>query len=691
MAVEQLPGAVREFVGYLDALLGRLDTGDGWCGVFWQRDPDGMRACREGREVPPWDVVVALLQDLAARHGPRVAARESERARALHAAAVTAYDARPGGREALADRLDVMLREQRYAAERCAGLTRALASAATREEADALRVDLAWSRDDHDRATARCAELRARMARRERGQPTEGAGGSGGVRADGPLGAAPAQAGRPAPGAHPPVVRAADGDPWFTADVGAAGTAPVTGSARGRVGDADGQTEADAEGTGAWPRGDVGGVDARAGAGGAGVGGAGVGARAGVGDGDGGPVPANEAGAGGGARGARVQDRPQPGDRGVTAAVGGAPQAVGGAVGRPVREAHAAPFGALSDLAPSQSSAPVAFPDARTGTVTPPPADAPPAPHRVAGAPSQADGPPAPADGPPALPGVPPAQPASQAIASASPGPLPPPSGPPVDAQAAARPVPPVIPKPRKRRRGGARFAGAVDEGDAAPLAEPVPVPQPAQVPVPGAGTGRGLRGARFAGAGEGAEAVPAPEPVDGADRRAVQGAVDRLARLRADGRTGDAHVLLVELARWPAARFPLLAAELHRAGLGADWTTLLWEAASLSAERLVAAADALVAAGRDADGEHILRQGVARPAEEIGAAVRALHTAGRHREVRALLGAYVRVRSPEEAARSAAADPRLLVPLLLEAARDVTDERHWDLLHALRVAGLAH
>jgi hypothetical protein len=29
------------------------------------------------------------------------------------------------------------------------------------------------------------------------------------------------------------------------------------------------------------------------------------------------------------------------------------------------------------------------------------------------------------------------------------------------------------------------------------------------------------------------------------------------------------------------------------------------------------------------------------------------------------------------------------LVPLLLAAARHVSDERHWDLLHALRVAGL--
>jgi hypothetical protein len=163
---------------------------------------------------------------------------------------------------------------------------------------------------------------------------------------------------------------------------------------------------------------------------------------------------------------------------------------------------------------------------------------------------------------------------------------------------------------------------------------------------------------------------------------------VQRLVRLRGEGRSGEAHALLVELAYWPAARIPLLAADLQHAGLTADWTTLLWEAASLPADRLVAAADALVEAGRTADGEQILRQGVARPADEIGEAVRGLVAQGRRREVRALLDAYVRVRTPEEAARSAAPDPQVLVPLLLEAARGVSDERRWDLVHALRVAG---
>src|SRR4051794_39123062 len=101
MTVDQLPGQVREFANHLDGLLARLDQGGGWCGVFWQRDPDGMQACLDGHEVPPWDVVEALLQDLAGAYGSQVAAAETERARALHAAALVAYDARPGGRNAL--------------------------------------------------------------------------------------------------------------------------------------------------------------------------------------------------------------------------------------------------------------------------------------------------------------------------------------------------------------------------------------------------------------------------------------------------------------------------------------------------------------------------------------------------------------------------------------------------------------
>lgn len=105
--------------------------------------------------------------------------------------------------------------------------------------------------------------------------------------------------------------------------------------------------------------------------------------------------------------------------------------------------------------------------------------------------------------------------------------------------------------------------------------------------------------------------------------------------------------------------------------------------------DRLVAAADALAAAGRTEDCRGLLRQGVARPAPDIADAVLALDEAGREREAAALLDAYLRVRTPEEAARIAETDPDHLVPRLLTAAHAVSPEHHWDLMHALRVAGL--
>ncbi|MEU0054184.1 hypothetical protein [Streptomyces sp. NPDC006309] len=473
MAVDRLPGGVREFASYLDGLLARLGQGGGWSAVFWHRDPEGMRACLDGREIPPWDVVEALLEDLGAAYGPAVAAAEREGARALHAAALTAYDARPGAREILADRLDVMLREQRYAAARHAELSRLLSGPVSGARAETLRLDLAQARDDHERATARCAELRSRIAAADRPRAHAFPGRT-------PDPARPEDPFRTTPPARPPSSDAVPGAPWYP------------------------------------------------------------------------PV---------------------------------APES-------PVVPTSAAP--------------------------------------------------------------VPPTAPA-----------------------------PPVTPPPRRRRRGGARFAG-MGEGEAgAPMAVP-------QASGPGAGAGgRTPRGARFAGVEGPAVAVPvAAAVVDEGAGEAVAGAVERLARLRAEGRSGEAHVLLAEAARWPAGRLPPLADALYRAGLGADWTTLLWEAASLPAERLVAVADALAAAGRDADARQMLRQGVARPAEQIGAAVLRLDEAGRHREAWALLDACVRVRTPEEAARCAAAGPERLVPLLLRAAHGVSDERHWDVVHALRVAG---
>lgn len=414
MTMDRLPDRVREFTDLLYGLVARLDPDGGWYAVFRQRDPDGMRACLDGRDVPPWDVVAALLQDFEAAYGADAAVHETGKVRSLHEAALAAHDARPGGRDILTDRLDTMLREQRLAAGRLAKLHRSLLDASTAGQADSIRWALAWAQDDHARATARCAELRSRLAGPDR--------------------------------------RGADD-------------------------------------------------------------------------------------------------------------------------------------------------------------------------------------------------------------------------------------VPPHGPASAERRRGGARFAGA-----ATVSAEPVPVPIP--VPVSTAPGRRTPRGARFAGAVETAR-PPATGTGTGTgpdDDQAVAAAVRTLALLRGEERGGEAHALLAEAARWPAARYPLLAERLGRS----DWATLLWEAASLPVERLVAAADALAAAGHGPDAERLLRQGVVRPAAEVGETARGLALEGRTRELRALLDAYVRVSAPEEVARSAAPDPARLAPLLLEAARGVSDARHRDLVHALRVAGFA-
>ncbi|MEU0915336.1 hypothetical protein [Streptomyces althioticus] len=550
MAAEQLPDGVREFTDHLRGLLARLDRYAGWCLVFWQRDPEGMRACLEGREPPPWDVVESLLQDLAVVHGPEAAEAELPRARSLHAQATAAFDGRPGARQTLRDRLDVMLREQRYAADRRADLTRRLAAAAKHEEAEALGNDLAWAEDDHRRATARCAELTARttalddQARAASPAHTQGRFATRLTPDAGspkPWGARPAPADRGRPSAHP----SRNPSP----------SAPAQGPALA----------------------------------------------------DGGPGPSPSAPAHGSPR---PRPAPQAADRRTTAPA----------------EAQPSPHAPRQGLTPRHHGHPA-------------PADPVPPELRAA---QQHVPPPAPAEG--------------------------------------ARPAP-----PRKRRRGGARFAGVEDDGVAAVVAPPAAVPE-----LPAA---TAARGARFAGAAAETETEERPQEgrTDAEDLHEVAHLVRTLTRLRREGRSGDAHVLLNEAAYWPAVRFPLLAGEMERAGLAADWATLLWEAAAtLPAERLVAAADALTAGGRAEDGEQILRQGVVRPAAEIGRAALALAEGTRHRELRALLDACVRMRTPQDAARTAAPDPGRLVPLLLSAARGVSEERHWDVLHALRVAGLA-
>ncbi|GGR98080.1 hypothetical protein GCM10010252_40960 [Streptomyces aureoverticillatus] len=536
MAVGQLPDEVREFATYLSELMARLDQDDGWCGVFWSRDPDGMRACLEGAEVPPWDVVQALLHDLAADSGVGVAHAETGRARALHAASAAAYDDRPGGRELLSDRLDLMLQEQRFALERQQELARALAVAATPDEVDRIHLDLAWVRDDHDRAAARCGELRARMERLDRTRAPQ----------------------------------------WV--DFGGPGH------------------------DGVFPSPDAG-------------------------------EPPGDA------------DRPSPAADGYASSY---------ATDQYATDQYATAYA---------TDAPDATDD-----------------HAPAGRPTPAE---------PAEPATPttPTSPSSARAARA--------------ARSSRTPRVPRQSGPRRRPRG-ARFAG-IEAGEA-DVFGPLPAPATDEPPT----EGRTPRGARYAQAmdaapraarrartadaptGEGADARGTGEPAPArlADERATTDAVKALIRLRGEGRSGEAHGVLVEAAGWPAARLPLFAEELHHAGLAADWATLLWEAASLPPDRLVAVADALAGAGRAEDCRKLLRQGVARPAPEIAESLIALADAGREREARALLDAYVRVRSAEDVAACAHTDPPRLIPQLLEAAKAASDEHHWDLVHALRVAG---
>ncbi|MFD3324886.1 hypothetical protein [Streptomyces sp. NPDC058701] len=241
-----------------------------------------------------------------------------------------------------------------------------------------------------------------------------------------------------------------------------------------------------------------------------------------------------------------------------------------------------------------------------------------------------------------------------------------------------AAPAPEPPPAPRGARFG--RPASAHRAAASAPVSPPAG-PAASAAPTPSA-----------APAAYGPDArVPGPDRAAPAPGRSTRALVGDLLALRGQGRTGEAHALLCEAAAWPADRLPGLAAELGRAGLAADWATLLWEAAaSLPPERLAELAAALGGAGREADRDRLLRQGVARPAADIADAALALDAAGRGREAEALLDAFVRVRTAEEAAALARRAPQWFAPRLLRAAASLSGARRRDLAHALRVAGIA-
>lgn len=444
---------VREAVGRTGAdflrhwrdLLSRTGSEAGWSGIFWERDPRGMRACLDGAETPPWDVAASLLQDLAALLGPGLAGQYGERLRHCYTAALAARDALPGAAGELAALVGPLADEEREAARRVRQVEQAAHGVPPgTERAEALALDLAWARDDLARAGARRVETETRLARVT------------------------------------------------------AGTVP------------------------------------------------------------------------GGTRAAQAAT-PEP--------------------------------------------APPLAPDAPSRTAPPPE--------------QRRDAP------------------------------------------------------PRRSRPRGARFAGIDDA-----LLEPAaPVPPMAEPATPRA-AGSSPRGARFAGGARDGRTAPAPA-ADPAAQRACDDLLARLAELRRQGRGGEAHLLLVGAAHGEPNGLPLLAEALGGAGLGADWSTVLWEAAALPVPRLVDLAGALEAYGRERDAGQLLRQGVVRPVPEMAEALLVLGADGREGAARSLAVACVRARTPEDSARLAGAAPGPLVPLLLDAARTVSAQRHGDLVHALRVAGI--
>ncbi|MFI0776877.1 hypothetical protein [Streptomyces sp. NPDC021212] len=595
MAGRQLPAAIEEFASYLRALTRRIDPEQGWYAVFAQRDPEGLRACLDGLEIPPWDVVQALLQDLSAQRGARTANVAAARAATLYRASITTHDAAPGTREALLTRLAAMHREQFAAADRERDLLAAQrAGAETTPDGDPVDAALAWAQDDHHRATARCEELTARLA----ALPA-------------PTGESASAQGAADPLDPPPVPWAAGGpqDPSAErpqpggARPGPPGAGPLPGAAGGHPAPGQGAPSGPA-----WqpPLADAGG----------GQGPAATGPRG---------VPS-----GGGPAGP-----PAPG-----AQAGGAPPPAG-----QWGEGEAGPR--IPGVGPSM---------------------------RAQGPPPRAEGPSPRAEGPPPRAEEPPPRDEG------------PPSGPAGSSRAASglrNPSASGLAAPR-----GARFAASY-EGDpdpappASPAAEPLSRPRGARFP--------GVRGGarkREREAEERARAISERQELAEA-RKAAGEAVARLGRLRAEGRSGEAHAVLCETAVWPAGRLPVLATELERAGLGADVATLLWEMSSLPPEQLSAAAQALIAAGREPDGERLLRQSVAQPVAEVARTALALLGNGGYREVLLLLTAFIQARTAAEVAEAAAEDPGALVPLLLDAASAMSPGSQHDLAHALRMAGI--
>ncbi|WP_329377493.1 hypothetical protein OG625_07305 [Streptomyces sp. NBC_01351] len=657
---------------YLRGLTQRLDSETGWYGEFLRRDPEGVRACLDGRAMVPWDVLESLLGDLAGARGAEFAERETVYAARLRAAAVTAWDRLPGGEAELRTLLAVSTAQRADSEAALRHLAARLSSTADPSEADALSLELSWTRDDATRAASRQADLTARLTTMS--PPAEALPGHGApawrerpVTVGGPHGHAPA-----APGSRPAGAPRSGPEGLLGAGVPAWAAWPGPSPAAESAGLA-GSPGAEVPGEG-WT---AGGAQATPGDPLPGV------PRQRVPEGEWPVGPAEGEQHEGWAEGERPVGEQREGERPVGRAEGRwlrggrrsggaryagseAPEALAATLpdlGRPDAGAESgpglpAPRGARFGRSPEPTPR-----GARFGRPRPEPAPGPARPTRDTDT------------HPPARhPGLPAGDPAG--LGGSLPAPFP---GAPAGMSAGLRgwtadPFP-----------GGP--AGAQAGPGGAALGQNPGAPAGAWAGPDGQGVDRfpgdpaGLGGS-MAGAFPGESA--------GVSVGDVRGVVGQLLGLRADGRSGEAHALLCEVAGWPAGWLPGVAGELGRAGLAADWATLLWEAASLPPERLAALAAALDEAGREADCDRLLRQGMARPAAEIAEAALALGEAGRDRETGVLLAAFVDVRTAEEAADLARRAPQWFAPRLLRAARALPGTRHRDLVHALRLAGIA-
>lgn len=226
---------MREFTRVLGELTAELDPAGGWFGVFLRRDPEGMAACFQGRDLLPWDVAEALLQDFAALHGLPAAERVYGLVREAYRVAAASYDARPGGRQALLDQLDVMIRERQYAAVRRRRLTGTTEGSPSAVEDSATGAELAWAEDDVRRASARCAELRRRLEALETAAATAAAAGAvPGTEPDG------AHSGHTRPGEAAPA--GASTEPPGPSGSGAGQAAPRSVPRAGQAASGDGRT-----------------------------------------------------------------------------------------------------------------------------------------------------------------------------------------------------------------------------------------------------------------------------------------------------------------------------------------------------------------------------------------------------------------------------------------------------------------